>query len=59
MKKVHAKICIGIFVGVSKLNNNLLKNDNVQLGEAESEENNLDVVLNINKLKEFLLQEYR
>ena len=45
-------LCIGIFVGVSKLNNNLLKNDNVQLGEAESEENNLDVVLNINKLKE-------
>ena len=45
-------LCIGIFIGVSKLNNNLLKNDNVQLGEAESEENNLNVELNINKLKE-------
>lgn len=42
-------LCIGIFMGVS---NNLLKKDNIQLGEAGSEENNLNVELNINKLKE-------
>ena len=40
---------ICIFIGTSKLNNNIFQNNNLQIGETE--DNCLDIELNINKLE--------
>ena len=46
---------VGIFVGTSKLNNNLLQGDTLEIGKTEeniNKEESLDIELNINKIKD-------
>lgn len=46
---------VGIFIGISKLNNNLLQGDTLEIGKTEeniNKEESLDIELNINILKD-------
>ncbi len=49
---------VGIFIGTSKLNNNLLQNENLEIGKIENNENkkeSLNIELNINVLKDMAM----